>query len=182
MDLDRAIVRASKFQRATIRASYLESVDSTRVQAAHLDFPESEIFDFDGDTILGHKKRIPMIGLCPLTPFGCFIQVWPSDVGTYTNPEMECKGTILHIPFGVVVLLPGHCVHGGGFLWRGIRSGTDRGEMDKGDLRLRFCIYPDGIMIDQNNVFLSSEKYLDALNTRQLVDAGFHFKFRDSPK
>jgi hypothetical protein len=108
------------------RASYLRS-SYTEPQKPHIDF-HWDVFD---------KANQPFVAFSPLSHDGCFLQLWDKNA--------PGPGNVCHIPFGVLLVVPGDTVHGGGFC-----------STLKGDLRLHFYIF-----INQVNEVAYSNTYVD---------------------
>lgn len=72
------------------------------------------------------NKGSLFIGFTPLTKDGMFLHVWNRN---------ERRGRLLFVPYGTILLLPGHALHGGGLCSSSVSQ----------NLRMHFYIFLDGI-------------------------------------
>lgn len=59
-----------------------------------------------------YNQHVPYLGFMPVTPDGCYLQIWPD-----TRRFEDCctrQGTILFLPMGTMLIMRGDMVHAGG--------------------------------------------------------------------
>jgi hypothetical protein len=115
-------------------------------QSTHVDFEWKILEEYGGNLTLG---------FAPVTIHGMFLQVW-------SKPG---PGTLLYIPLGSFLILPGKTKHAGGFL-----SGDS-----PGNLRLHYYFYSNGYapIVQINNIYTDemgnylSDTYVDAVGLEE---------------
>jgi len=128
-----AMVLSVDRKNVQLAGSYLKSIGYA---------PQEPHQDFKGSVLTQYRNSL-YLGLTPLSESGSYLQVWPPK-----RPGMP--GFILYIPYGVLLILPGHTVHGGGFL----------SDYQTLDLRLHFYIYiKPALELPNTNIYLPVEQY-----------------------
>ena len=84
-------------KRPQYRLSFMNTEGKTNTQRPHFDFPWQGLESI--------TEPMPYLGVFPLTEEGMFLQIW----------LQEGDGTIVSIPYGRLLIVPGSCIHGGGF-------------------------------------------------------------------
>ena len=91
------------------RLSFMKTKGNTNTQRPHIDFPSQSL---ESITV-----PMPYLGFFPLMEEGMFLQIW----------LQEGDGTIVFIPYGRLLIVPGSCIHGGGF--KSCPDGNPRGHL-----------------------------------------------------
>ncbi|KAL3935718.1 MAG: hypothetical protein SGBAC_008819 [Bacillariaceae sp.] len=135
---------STKLQDLLQAQEYLGSfltTEHTIAQPPHVDYTW-EILDI-------YSKEDLKVGFLPLTQDGMFLQVWPRD-----DTAKQVQGHLIFIPFGKLLELPAHTIHGGGFRTTDTNKGLNG--------NLRFHLY-----IAKNKAHLpthQTNKYTEATN------------------
>lgn len=105
-------------------------------QPAHIDFDWEVVTKEECATrkrkrgvVNGYKHRVPFVAFFPLTKDGMTLEIWKAR----SSHQIGEEGELVHIPFGLMLLLRGDAVHAGGYM-----NGTE------GDLRGHLYIYREG--------------------------------------
>ncbi|CAJ1951122.1 unnamed protein product [Cylindrotheca closterium] len=140
------------------------TTEHTMTQPPHVDYMWEILNDY--------SKEDLKVGFFPLTKDGMFLQVWPRD----DNAE-QVKGQLIFIPFGKLLILPAHTIHGGGF------RTTARSKGPCGNLRFHLYISKHGAQLPKHQTNKYTEpnnkgtelswRYIDAPNMEELQSCFF---------
>jgi hypothetical protein len=73
--------------------------------------PQPPHVDYTWEILERYSSQDLNIGFFPLTQEGMFLQVWPRN----HSSDSTIMGQIIYIPYGKLLVLPAHTIHGGGF-------------------------------------------------------------------
>jgi hypothetical protein len=100
--------RSSPASMVQYQVSAMYTTGPTAPQKPHIDFRWNDIINNkNSKTAVASKPAStpPFVGFFPLTPAGMFLQLW-------LRPG---PGTLVFVPYGQLLIVPGSCIHGGGF-------------------------------------------------------------------
>lgn len=155
-NFETALRKSLKHDNLTYRGSFMRT-EQTIYQPAHV--------DYDYPVLREHGHKL-FIAFFPLTQEGTFLQLWKRPE-TVSNDEIV-EGTVVHIPYRKMLIVPADTIHGGGF---------KRGESGN----LRFHLYIENMKNtteDDHDVLLHPmNKYVEEHDrgrelSERFVDAG----------
>jgi len=94
----------------TYRGSFMKT-EQTMYQPAHV--------DYDYPILQNYGNRL-FLAFFPLTGEGAFLQLWqenPAESRSSDKDKLNTteEGTVVYIPYGKMLIVPSHTIHGGGF-------------------------------------------------------------------
>ncbi len=118
-------------------------------QTAHTDYTSEQI----GETFDALKVN-PLIAFTPMHEDGTMLLIWTDKYKRWQIlAENQPAKYYLYIPFGTLLILPGHVVHSGGFCFGNVfgNENIPKRLWNFKNHRLHFFLCPDAASIDQAN-------------------------------
>ena len=102
-NFETSIRQSLQHENLTYRGSFMRT-EQTIYQPAHVDY-DYPVLQQHGDNLF--------IAFFPLTREGTFLQLW--DRSEAVSNTGIVRGTVVLIPYGKMLIVPAHTIHGGGF-------------------------------------------------------------------